>query len=85
MNQPPERPHPGDMVLITANFLDDRSNYGIVIRQYSPQVNPGYEVLIGGKKKYFPPHLIKIELEQTMFKFIKSATFEIERNTNDIS
>jgi|TARA_R110000851_G_scaffold128716_1_gene261199 hypothetical protein len=48
------------MVLITANFLDDRSNYGIVIRQYSPQVNPGYEVLIGGKKKYFPPHLIKI-------------------------
>jgi|DEB0MinimDraft_12_1074336.scaffolds.fasta_scaffold04618_6 hypothetical protein len=60
LNQPPERPHPGDMVLITANFLDDRSNYGIVIRQYSPQVNPGYEVLIGGKKKYFPPHLIKI-------------------------
>ena len=51
---------PGDLVIIVTKFSHGRPMHGIVIREYSPQVNPGYEVMIEGKKKYFPPHLLRV-------------------------
>ena len=52
-----KRFNPGDLVLLIAQFKDNRPRHGLVIREYSPQVNPGYEILLDGKVKYFPPHL----------------------------
>jgi len=57
---PSKKPNLGDLVLIIANFLDGKPRHGIVIKECSPQANSGYEILLGGKKKYFPPHLIRI-------------------------
>tara|TARA_Y100000591_G_C21641372_1_gene598032 strand:+ start:526 stop:738 length:213 start_codon:yes stop_codon:yes gene_type:complete len=62
MTKPPNRPNPGDLVHIIAQFHSDphRPKHALIIREYSPQINPGYEVLLEGKKRYFPPHLIRI-------------------------
>ena len=55
-----KRFNPGDLVLLIAQFKDNRPRHGLIIREYSPQVNPGYEILLDGKVKYFPPHLIRV-------------------------
>ena len=55
-----KRFNPGDLVLLIAQFKDNRPRHGLIIREYSPQVNPGYEVLIDGKTKYLPPHMIRV-------------------------
>ena len=47
-------------MLLIAQFKDNRPRHGLVIREYSPQVNPGYEILLDGKVKYFPPHMIRV-------------------------
>lgn len=62
MMKRPDRPNPGDLVHIIAQFHSDpyRPKHALVLREYSPQVNPGYEVLLEGKRRYFPPHLIRI-------------------------
>jgi hypothetical protein len=62
MTKSPDNPNPGDLVHITAQFHSDpyRPKHALVIKEYSPQANPGYVVLLEGKKRYFPPHLIRI-------------------------
>ena len=55
-----KRFNPGDLVLLIAQFKDNRPKHGVVIKEYSPQVNPGYQVFIDGKIKYLPPHLIRV-------------------------
>lgn len=61
MINPPDRPTPGDLIEILAQFHEPGTNFGIVIAVVSPATGyPGYQVLMRGKKKYFPPHLIRI-------------------------
>lgn len=50
--------NPGDLVRLITQFKRGRPMHGIVIKECSPQTNPGYEVMVEGKKKYFPPHLL---------------------------
>jgi hypothetical protein len=47
---------------LTARFLNEPNTpkHGFVVGICSPQANPGYKVLLQGKIKYFPPHLIEI-------------------------
>lgn len=50
---------PGDLVLITAQFADGKYHQGLILKEIKHSTAPGYQILIDGKRKYFPPHLLK--------------------------
>ena len=50
---------PGDLVLVTARFSDGKYHQGLILKEIKHSTAPGYQILIDGKRKYFPPHLLK--------------------------
>ena len=53
--------NPGDLVLLVAQFADGKPRRGIIVRAVrSHMTSTGYYVLVNGKNKYFPPHLLRV-------------------------
>ena len=50
----------GDLVLLIAQFADGKPRHGLVVRAVNPHTTTGYYVLVNGKNKYFPPHLLRV-------------------------
>jgi hypothetical protein len=53
--------NPGDLVLLVAQFADGKPRRGLIVRAVrSHMTSTGYYVLVNGKNKYFPPHLLRV-------------------------
>ena len=51
---------PGDLVKVEAQFSDGKDGQGLVLEEIKTGSAPGYQILVQGKRKYFPLHLLRM-------------------------
>ena len=51
---------PGDLVKVVAQFSDGKDRQGLILQEIKTGSAPGYQILVQGKRKYFPLHLLRM-------------------------